>query len=130
MSLAACITRVLTAKLAYGDIWFVQNVTESQTILLPNNTILNDAFAQLARNYNITKPDTFLERVIQIADINFSPPRKFYDTSDIVSNQLEAALLLIAFEARMVLTGRNDFYSNATVRPCAATHWPFCRLLL
>lgn len=93
----------------------MQDVPSNQTLLLPNNTVMLQSFAQLAELNNISHPETFLDRLLEIADINYEPPREFYDTSIMPSNQEAAGIVLLGFVYVHLIDRAVDFYSNDTV---------------
>ena len=101
------------------SVCIVQAVTEDITVLLPNNTVMRDGFALLAQQSNNSHPETFLDRILAVADINYQPPRHFYDTSIVPSNPEAAGAVLLGFGTSHMLQGAFDFYSNNTVCPAS-----------
>ena len=106
----------------------MQGLTESLTVLLPNNTVLVEAFAALADQFNILDPDSFLERMIPIADITYRPPGPPIGTDIIGTDQESAGVVLRSMLFSNVVLGAYDFYINQTVRPMVdmfiAWKWP------
>ena len=86
----------------------------SQTLLLPSNEAVRSGFAQLAEQYNFTDPDSFFDRLVSVADINYSP---IGDRRNLASEQGSAGIVLRNFLISHVLRGAYDFYSNDTVSP-------------
>ena len=95
----------------------MQDLTSSQTVLLPNNAVMVEAFSQLAEQFNISDPDSFIDRLILVGDPNYSPPGPPTGTSIVATNQESAGLVLYSMLSSHVLLGAYDFYNNQTVRP-------------
>ena len=88
-------------------------LTESQTVLLPNDTLMQEAFSKLAQQYNITSPETFLDRLISVGDINYEPPSFMGGTDIDASSQEAAGVVLYGFANMHVLRGAYNFYSQS-----------------
>ena len=86
-------------------------------MLLPNNTVIHAGFAELATDNGIREPDTFFDRLLQVADINYRPPNFQGGTEIPASNEEAAGIVLYGFAKSHVLRGAYDFYDNDTVCP-------------
>ena len=92
-------------------------MTQNQTVLLPDNSAVQRGFSQLAEQYNITDPDTFFDRILSVANINYRPPGYIGGTGIIAGKEEAAGIVLYGFTRSHVLKGAYDFYNNKTVRP-------------
>ena len=82
-------------------------------MLLPNNTVIQEGFAELAVANAISEPDTFFDRLLSVANINHQP---LSDSGNIVAGVEEAAgIVLYGFAYSHVLRGAYSFYDNNTV---------------
>ena len=95
----------------------IQAVTEDTTVLLPNNTVMRDGFTLLAQQSNNSHPETFLDRLLAVADVNSGQPVGRFNNTITPSNQEAAGAVLEGFVHSHMLQGAFDFYSNSTVRP-------------
>lgn len=89
----------------------------NQTILLVNNKNIYRGFIQLAAQYNISKPDTFLDRLIDIETSTLAPGQGDNPT---YTKANYANILLRAFVGSHVLprpaeAEPQDIYSNQTI---------------
>ena len=69
-------------------------------------------YAQVAKQYNISNPDTFIDRLIDIADGSIDPR---HSSSPVYTKANWAAFALLAFAGSHTLPAPYDFYSNQTV---------------
>ena len=86
-------------------------------MLLPNNTVIQEGFAELATQNGIRDPDTFFDRLVRVADINYEPPEYMGGSEIYASNQEAAAIVLLGFGESHILRGTYRFYENDTVCP-------------
>lgn len=66
-------------------------------------------FAQLAEQYNISDPDTFVDRLVEVADGSTDPRQDTFSTAN------WAAIALIAFADSHTLPDRHNFYAEQNV---------------
>ena len=91
-------------------------------MLLPNNTVVQQGFAGLATQFGIQNPDTFFDRLLRVADINYEPPDYHGGTGIVAGNEEAAGVVLFGFANSHVLHGAYKFYDNKTVCPSQPWH--------
>lgn len=84
----------------------------NQTLLVVTDDNLRKDYAQVAKQYNISNPDTFIDRLIDIADGSIDPR---HSSSPVYTKANWAAFALLAFAGSHTLPAPYDFYSNQTI---------------
>lgn len=82
----------------------------NQTVLVVADDALREGFAQLAEQYNISDPDTFVDRLVEVADGSTDPRQDTFSTAN------WAAIALIAFADSHTLPDRHNFYAEQNGR--------------